>query len=44
MADRVIFLRDGRVAGELPGGSTQSVSEFFAGLEPELDAPEPAVA
>ena len=43
VADRVVFLRDGRVAGELPGGSTQSVSEFFAGLEPESDVPEPAL-
>jgi len=44
VADRVVFLRDGRVAGEIPGGSTRSVSEFFATLEPPADVPEPAVA
>ena len=43
VADRVVFLRDGCVAGELPGGSMQSVSEFFAGLEPESGVPEPAL-
>jgi putative ABC transport system ATP-binding protein len=31
--DRVVFLRDGRVAGEVPGGSTERVLEFFATLE-----------
>jgi putative ABC transport system ATP-binding protein len=44
VADRVVFLRDGRVAGEVPGGSTRRVSEFFATLEPEVDSLEPAVA
>jgi putative ABC transport system ATP-binding protein len=44
VADRVIFLRDGRVAGEVPGGSLQRVNEFFASLEPNADVPEPAVA
>ncbi|HEX5618841.1 MAG TPA: ABC transporter ATP-binding protein [Solirubrobacteraceae bacterium] len=44
VADRVVFLRDGRVAGEVPGGSLQRVNEFFAGLEPNADIPEPAVA
>jgi putative ABC transport system ATP-binding protein len=43
VADRVVFLRDGRVAGEVAGGSTQRVSEFFAALEPS-EAPEPAAA
>jgi putative ABC transport system ATP-binding protein len=42
VADRVVFLRDGRVAGEVTGGSLQRVNEFFAGLEPEADVPEPA--
>jgi len=41
VADRVVFLRDGRVAGEIAGGSTARVAEFFAGLEPE-SADEPA--
>jgi putative ABC transport system ATP-binding protein len=44
VADRVVFLRDGRVAGEVPGGSAQRVSEYFATLEPPADVPEPAVA
>jgi putative ABC transport system ATP-binding protein len=42
VADRVVFLRDGRVAGEVPGGSLQRVTEFFAGLEPETDLPAAA--
>jgi putative ABC transport system ATP-binding protein len=44
VADRVVFLRDGRVAGEVPGGSTRRVSDFFATLEPPVDVPEPAAA
>jgi putative ABC transport system ATP-binding protein len=31
-ADKVIFLRDGRRAGEVPGGSTERIAEQFAGL------------
>ncbi|HEY3189976.1 MAG TPA: ABC transporter ATP-binding protein [Solirubrobacteraceae bacterium] len=34
MADRVVFLRDGEVAGEVSGGSTERVVEFFAELQP----------
>ena len=41
IADRVVFLRDGRVAGEVPGGSTQRVLGFFSTLE--SDATPPAV-
>jgi putative ABC transport system ATP-binding protein len=33
IASRVVFLRDGRIAGEVEGGSTQRVIDFFAGLE-----------
>ena len=33
IADRVVFLRDGVVAGEVAGGSTQRVIDFFASLE-----------
>jgi putative ABC transport system ATP-binding protein len=33
VADRVLFLRDGRVAGEVAGGSTERVIEFVASLE-----------
>ncbi len=33
IASRVVFLRDGRLAGEIEGGSTQRVIDFFAGLE-----------
>jgi len=42
VADRVVFLRDGRVAGEVGGGSLQRVTEFFAGLEPEVGIPAAA--
>jgi putative ABC transport system ATP-binding protein len=31
-ASRVVFLRDGKVAGEITGGSTKRVSERFATL------------
>jgi putative ABC transport system ATP-binding protein len=44
VADRVVFLRDGRIAGEVAGGSAQRVSEFFASLEPAGDIAEPAAA
>ena len=37
MADRVVFLRDGQVAGEVPGGSTERVMEFFTTLSPLED-------
>jgi putative ABC transport system ATP-binding protein len=33
MAGRVVFLRDGRVAGQVRGGSAQRISETFAGLD-----------
>jgi putative ABC transport system ATP-binding protein len=33
-ADRVVFLRDGRVAGEVAGGSTADVVRFFTQLDP----------
>jgi putative ABC transport system ATP-binding protein len=33
-ADRVVFLRDGGIAGEVPGGSTVEVAKFFTALEP----------
>ena len=33
IADRVVFLRDGRVAGEIDGGSRERVAEAFARLE-----------
>ena len=42
IADRVVFLRDGRIAGEMRGGSTHDVMEALASLTP--DAPAPAVA
>jgi putative ABC transport system ATP-binding protein len=46
VADRVLFLRDGRYAGEVEGGSTQRVMDFLATLEPDDDsaAAEPAGA
>ena len=33
VADRVVFLRDGAVAGEVEGGSMERVIDFFAALE-----------
>jgi putative ABC transport system ATP-binding protein len=38
VADRIVFLRDGRVAGEVAGGSTQAVAEFYGSLEREEEA------
>jgi putative ABC transport system ATP-binding protein len=43
VADRVVFLRDGQIAGEVDGGSTERVVEFFTQLEPVEDA-EPLTA
>jgi putative ABC transport system ATP-binding protein len=37
VADRVVFLRDGRIAGEVPGGSTQRVADFYSSLEAKDD-------
>jgi putative ABC transport system ATP-binding protein len=46
VADRVVFLRDGRYAGEVEGGSTQRVIDFLAKLEShdEAAAAAPAAA
>ena len=33
VADRVVFLRDGIVAGEVPGGETRRVTDFYSSLE-----------
>jgi putative ABC transport system ATP-binding protein len=38
IADRVVFLRDGRIAGEVPGGSTQDVARFYGSLERKEEA------
>jgi putative ABC transport system ATP-binding protein len=40
VADRVLFLRDGSVAGEVEGGDMHRVIEFFATLQPPGDADE----
>jgi putative ABC transport system ATP-binding protein len=34
IADRVVFLRDGQIAGEVPGGSTDAVARYFTTLDP----------
>ena len=44
VADRVVFLRDGRYVGEVEGGSTQRVSDFFATLESRDEAPAAVAA
>jgi putative ABC transport system ATP-binding protein len=40
-ADRVVFLRDGQIAGEVPGGSTADVVKFFTTLDPVAADAEP---
>ena len=42
-ADRVIFLRDGKLAGEVEGGSTRRAAEYLASLQSE-DEREPVLA
>jgi putative ABC transport system ATP-binding protein len=42
-ADRVVFLRDGAIAGEVPGGSTERAAEFLAGLS-SADELEPVAS
>jgi putative ABC transport system ATP-binding protein len=42
-ADRVIFLRDGKLAGEVEGGSARRAAEYLASLQTQ-DAPEPLAA
>jgi putative ABC transport system ATP-binding protein len=42
IADRVVFLRDGRVCEEVAGGSTQEVIEAFGRIQ--APAPEPELA
>ena len=36
-ADRVIFLRDGKLAGEVEGGSTRRAAEYLASLQAEAE-------
>jgi putative ABC transport system ATP-binding protein len=38
VADRVVFLRDGSLAGEVAGGDTRRVIDFFATLQPDTDS------
>jgi len=33
----VVFLRDGELVAEIPGGSTQAVADQLAALESELE-------
>jgi putative ABC transport system ATP-binding protein len=42
-ADRVIFLRDGKLAGEVEGGSTRRAAEYLASLQTEAER-DPVVA
>jgi len=42
-ADRVIFLRDGKLAGEVEGGSTRRAADYLASLQSDSE-PEPALA
>jgi putative ABC transport system ATP-binding protein len=47
VADRVVFLRDGVIAGEVEGGSTEAVADFYSSLErkeeDECSAPSTAL-
>ena len=38
-ADRIVFLRDGKIAGEIPGGSAADAAEYLGSLQTE-DEPE----
>ena len=40
IADRVVFLRDGRVCDEVEGGSTQRVIDAFTAIQAPADEPE----
>jgi putative ABC transport system ATP-binding protein len=42
-ADRIIFLRDGKLAGEIEGGSTRRAAEYLASLQAEA-GPVPTAA
>jgi len=42
-ADRIVFLRDGKLAGDIPGGSTQDAAQYLASLQAE-DELQPASA
>ena len=42
-ADRIVFLRDGKLAGDIPGGSTQDAAQYLASLQTE-DELQPASA
>jgi putative ABC transport system ATP-binding protein len=41
LADRVVFLRDGRIVGEVPGGDTDRVIDAFRGVESGARAQAP---
>jgi putative ABC transport system ATP-binding protein len=48
-ADRIVYLRDGEIAGEIPGGSTERAAEYLARLQVGDEArvapvPEPVAA
>ncbi|HET9012015.1 MAG TPA: ATP-binding cassette domain-containing protein, partial [Gemmatimonadaceae bacterium] len=43
-SDRVVFLRDGQIAGEVQGGSTERVAEFFTSLSATVEEVEPTPA
>jgi putative ABC transport system ATP-binding protein len=42
-ADRIVYLRDGQVAGEITGGSAERAAEYLARLQAEDEVPAPPV-
>ena len=42
LADRVVFLRDGRIVGEVEGGDTDRVIDTFRGVEAGARSQAPA--
>ena len=40
-ADRIVYLRDGQIAGEIAGGSAKRAAEYLAGLQVDDEEPTP---
>ena len=40
-ADRIVYLRDGQIAGDIAGGSAKRAAEYLAGLQVDAEEPTP---